>query len=225
MTKIKICGLTRKEDIAAVNRWLPDYAGFVFCQSRRRVTPERAVFLKADLDSRIQAVGVFINEPVYSIVELCNTCVIDVVQLHGDESEAYIRELKSRIDCPVIKAVRVRSAEQVRRAEQLSCDLLLLDTYQKTEYGGSGKTFDHSMIPLLEKRFFLAGGLKNDNISLIIEKYNPYGVDISSGVETDGLKDETKIRQIIQTVRSLECIQGRLQDDICIKTGCVSRKN
>ncbi len=205
MTKIKICGLTRKEDIEAVNRWLPDYVGFVFCQSRRRVTPEQAALLKTDLNVRIKAVGVFVNESVPSIVKLCNTCVIDVVQLHGDESEAYIMELKDQIDCPVIKVVRVQSTEQVRQAEKLSCDLLLLDTYQKAEYGGSGKTFDHSMIPLLEKRFFLAGGLENSNIARVIEKYNPYGVDISSGVETDGIKDEDKIRQIVQTVRSLEC--------------------
>jgi len=204
MTKIKICGLTRKEDIEAVNRWLPDYTGFVFCQSRRRVTQEQAALLKADLDLRIKAVGVFVNELLPSIVKLCNTGVIDVVQLHGDESEAYIKELKNQISCPVIKAVRVQSTEQVRLAEKLSCDLLLLDTYQKAEYGGSGKTFDHSMIPLLEKRFFLAGGLESSNIAEVIEKYSPYGVDISSGVETDGIKDENKIRQIIQTVRSLK---------------------
>lgn len=203
MTKIKICGLTRKEDIESVNRWLPDYIGFVFCESRRQVTPEQAGLLKAGLDSRIKAVGVFVNEPVISIVKLCNTGVIDVVQLHGDESEEYIRELKNQIDCPVIKAVRVKSAEQIWQAEKLSCDLLLLDTYQKEQYGGSGKTFDYSMIPFLQKRFFLAGGLENSNIAQAIEKCNPYGVDISSGVETDGLKDENKIRQIIQTVRSI----------------------
>lgn len=203
MTKIKICGLTRKEDIESVNRWLPDYIGFVFCESRRQVTPEQAGLLKAGLDSRIKAVGVFVNEPVISIVKLCNTGVIDVVQLHGDESEEYIRELKNQIDCPVIKAVRVKSAEQIWQAEKLSCDLLLLDTYQKEQYGGSGKTFDYSMIPFLQKRFFLAGGLENSNIAQAIEKCNPYGVDISSGLETDGLKDENKIRQIIQTVRSI----------------------
>lgn len=203
MTKIKICGLTRKDDIESVNCWMPDYIGFVFCESRRQVTPEQAGLLKAGLDSRIKAVGVFVNEPVLSIVKLCNTGVIDVVQLHGDESEEYIRELKDQIDCPVIKAVRVQSAEQIRQAEKLSCDLILLDTYQKTQYGGSGKTFDYSMIPFLQKRFFLAGGLENSNIAQAVEKCNPYGVDIGSGVETNGLKDENKIRQIIQTVRGL----------------------
>lgn len=203
MAKIKICGLTRKADIESVNRWLPDYTGFVFGPSCRRVTPEQAEILKAGLDFRIKAVGVFVNEPVLSIAKLCNAGVIDLVQLHGDESEEYIRELKEQTDCPVIKAVRVQNAEQVLQAEKLSCDSLLLDTYQKGQYGGSGKSFDYSIIPSLRKRFFLAGGLKDSNIVQVIKKYNPYGVDISSGVETDGIKDDDKIRQIIQTVRSL----------------------
>lgn len=203
MTRIKICGLIRKEDIESVNRWLPDYIGFVFCESRRQVTPKQAGLLKAGLDDRIKAAGVFVNEPLNSIIQLCQNGIIDVVQLHGDESEAYIRELKEQIDCPVVKAVRVRSSEQIRQAENLSCDLLLLDTYQKGQYGGSGKTFDYALIPNLQKSFFLAGGLDNSNIAQAISACHPYGVDISSGVETDGLKDDVKIRQIIQTIRSL----------------------
>jgi phosphoribosylanthranilate isomerase len=204
VTKIKICGLIRREDIASVNRWLPDYVGFVFSPSRRQVTPEQAGRLKAELDSRIKAVGVFVNEPVPLIAKLCRAGVIDAVQLHGDESETYIRKLKDQTNCPLIKAVRVRSAQQVLQSEKLSADLLLLDTYQKGQYGGSGETFDYSLIPNLQKRYFLAGGLKNSNITGAIGKCNPYGIDISSGVETDGLKDDGKIRQIIRTVRSLD---------------------
>ena len=204
MTKIKICGLTRKEDIESINRWRPDYIGFVFCASRRQVTPEQAGFLKAGLDDRIKAAGIFVNEPVISIIELCNTGVIDVVQLHGDEDEAYIKTLKDQIECPVIKAVRMQSAGQVLQAEKLSCEFLLLDTYQKGQYGGSGKMFDYAMIPILQKRFFIAGGLNSSNIAQAIRACNPYGVDISSGVETNGIKDEGKIKEIIQTVRSLE---------------------
>jgi len=203
MTKIKICGLIRPEDIEAVDRWLPDYVGFVFAPSRRQVTPEQAARLSADLDPQIKAVGVFVNEPVISIAKLCQSGVIDVVQLHGDESEAYLSELKCQINCPVIKAVRVQSAEQVRRTEQFDCELLLLDTYQKDAYGGSGQTFDYALIPVLQKRFILAGGLDNGNIARAIEECRPYCVDISSGVETAGLKDEAKIKQIIQTVRGL----------------------
>lgn len=204
MTKIKICGLTREEDIDSVNRWLPDYIGFVFCASRRRVTAEQAGFLKAGLDDRIKVVGVFVNEPVNSIVKLCQSGTIDAVQLHGDEDEAYIRQLKDQIACPVIKAVRVQNAEQVLQAEKLSCELLLLDTYHLGQYGGSGQTFDYAMIPILQKRFFLAGGLDSSNTAQVIRACNPYGVDISSGVETDGLKDEGKIKEIIQAVRNLE---------------------
>ncbi len=204
MTKIKICGLTRRGEIKAVNRWRPDYVGFVFCESRRQVTRLQASMLKADLDSRIKATGVFVNEPILSIVELCHKGVIDVVQLHGDESQAYISELKTHIDCPVIKAVRVQSADQIRGAERLPCDWLLLDTYQNGRYGGTGKGFDYGMIPSLRKQFFLAGGLDYSNIELAIQQCNPYGVDISSGVETDGVKDRDKIRKIIQKVRNLE---------------------
>jgi phosphoribosylanthranilate isomerase len=208
MTKIKICGLSRRADIDSVNRWLPDYVGFVFAPSKRRVSPEQASSLKAELELRIKTVGVFVNEPILSIVKLYNTRVIDLVQLHGDETEEYIKEIKSQIDCPVIKAVRVQSAEQVSQVEKLSCDMLLLDTFQQGQYGGSGKSFDYSLIPILQKPFFLAGGLANSNIIQAIKKCHPYGVDISSGVETDGLKDENKIRNIIQTVRNFDRKEG-----------------
>ncbi|OLN27328.1 phosphoribosylanthranilate isomerase [Desulfosporosinus metallidurans] len=202
MTQIKLCGLTREEDIAAVNRWRPDYVGFVFANSRRRVTPEQARYLKDGLDPRIKAVGVFTNEPVPFIIELCETGVIEMVQLHGDETEEYIRALKRKTACPVIKAIRVQSTEQLLQAEKLSCDLLLLDAYQKGQYGGSGKTFDRALIPRLHKPFFLAGGLESGNIAQAVGECHPFGIDVSSGAETDGLKDESKIRQIIEIIRS-----------------------
>lgn len=203
MTQIKICGLTREEDIAAVNRWRPDYVGFVFANSRRRVTPEQARHLKYGLDPHIKTVGVFINEPVQSIIDLCETGVIEGVQLHGDETEEFIRALKQKTLCPVIKAVRVQSTEQILEAEKLPCDLLLLDTYQKGQYGGSGKTFDRALIPPLHKPFFLAGGLESSNILQAIEESHPFGVDVSSGVETEGVKDENKIRKIIEMIRTI----------------------
>jgi phosphoribosylanthranilate isomerase len=203
MTQIKICGLTRKEDIEAVNRWLPDYIGFVFANSRRRVTPEQARLLKDGLDYRIKAVGVFTNEPVESIAALCEKGVIDIVQLHGDENEEFIRQLKQKTACPVMKAVRVQSTEQILEAQKLPCDLLLLDTYQKGKYGGSGKKFDHSLIPALQKPFFLAGGLDCANIAQAVLECHPFALDVSSGAETDGVKDEDKIRQITQTIRNI----------------------
>lgn len=203
MTRIKVCGLTREEEITAVNRWRPDYIGFVFASSRRRVTYEQARHLKEDLDPCIKAVGVFTNEPVQFIVQLCQAKIIDVVQLHGDETEEYIRELKQETTCPVIKAIRVQSTKQILQAETLSCDLLLLDTYQKGLYGGSGKTFDRALIPSLHKPFFLAGGLESGNIAQAVRECHPFGIDVSSGAETAGLKDETKIRQIIEIIRSI----------------------
>ncbi|TGE31669.1 phosphoribosylanthranilate isomerase [Desulfosporosinus sp. Sb-LF] len=203
MTQIKLCGLTREEDIAAVNRWRPDYIGFVFANSRRQVTPEQARHLKAGLDPHIKSVGVFTNALVQSIIELCETGVIEVVQLHGNETEEYIRALKQKTTCFVIKAIRVQSTEQILQAQKLSCDLLLLDTYQKGLYGGSGKTFDRALIPTLHKPFFLAGGLESGNIAQVVEECHPFGVDVSSGAETDGLKDETKIKRIIEAIRSI----------------------
>ena len=203
MTRIKICGLTQNADVEAVNHWLPDYIGFVFAPSRRRVTPEAASLLRAGLDERIQVVGVFVNEAVSAVATLCDAGVIDAVQLHGDEDEVYIESLRDRISCPVIKAVRVRSPEQILQAEKLPCDFLLLDTFQQGQYGGSGKTFDYSQIPPLRKSFFLAGGLDLGNIVQAVATCLPYGVDVSSGVETDGSKDREKIRRIIQAVRNL----------------------
>ena len=203
MTRIKICGLSRQEDIAAVNRWRPDYIGFVFAKSRRRVTPEQAHLLKENLDSRIKAVGVFTNESLHAITELREAGIIDIVQLHGDETQEYIRALKQKTACPVIKAIQVQSSEQILQAQSLSCDMLLLDTFEKGKFGGSGKTFDYSLIPILQKPFFLAGGLQNSNIVQAVAEYHPFAVDVSSGVETDGLKDESKIRQIIETIRNM----------------------
>jgi phosphoribosylanthranilate isomerase len=208
MTRIKICGLTRAEDIAAVNRCLPDYIGLVFAESRRRVSPEQARRLKAGLDARIKAVGVFTNAPVPFIVDLCEQGIIDIVQLHGDESEAFIQSLKQKIACPVIKAVRVQTREQILQAQEMSCDLLLLDTYQPGQYGGSGKTFERKLIPALQKRFFLAGGLEAGNVEQAVRECHPFGIDISSGVETDGLKDEAKIQQIIAIIRSIDRKEG-----------------
>ncbi len=204
MTKVKICGLTRSEDIAAVNRYLPDYIGFVFADSHRRVTGRQARLLRQELDDRIHVIGVFVNEKVPVIAELCNTGTIDMIQLHGDENEAFIQELKKWIDHPIIKALRVQNHTQILEAQQLSCDYLLLDTYLPGRYGGSGQLFDHSLIPVLEKPYFLAGGLHNNNIQSIVEHYHPYAVDLSSGVETEGAKDEVKIRDVINTVKGLQ---------------------
>lgn len=200
MTKIKICGLTRQEDIDIVNEVLPDYIGFVFAESRRRVSPEEAAALKMRLDERIRAVGVFVNADIADIEALCRNSVIDLVQLHGDEDSDYIAALMKKISCPVIKAVRVQSTQQVLDTAALPVDYLLLDTYKKDAYGGTGTVFDYKLIPKLDKPFFLAGGLNAGNIKEAMAA-SPYCLDISSGVETDGVKDGAKIREIVGTIR------------------------
>ncbi len=201
MSKIKICGLSRLCDIEFVNRYKPDYIGFVFAKSKRKVTDEQAKILKAKLNSNITAVGVFVNDSIEHIEFLCKYGIIDVVQLHGDEDEQYIKALKSRISNPIIKAVRVQTTEDILAAEHLPCDMLLLDTYTKGAYGGSGSTFDHTLIPPLKKPFFVAGGLNLENIRTVSAR-GYYGLDISSGAETDGFKDENKIKRIIEIIRS-----------------------
>ena len=153
--RLKICGLSRFGDILAANDILPDYIGFVFAESSRRVTPDKAAQLRRELDKRIRAVGVFVNAPMEEILELAGhrekERVIDLIQLHGDEDEAYIRQLKKHTPLPVIKAVRVRSREQILKAQELPCDYLLLDTETKGRYGGTGTQFDWTMIPKVKK--------------------------------------------------------------------------
>jgi len=200
MVRIKICGLTRRRDAEIVNEALPDYVGFVFAESRRRVSYGAAQELKKRLDGRIMTAGVFVNAKLMDIERAAADGVIDLVQLHGDEDAGYVAETKRKTGLPVIKAVRVKSREQILAAQRLPCDYLLLDAFDESAYGGTGRTFDYALIPKLEKPFFLAGGLNADNIGRALAA-GPYGVDISGGVETDGVKDAAKIREIIMRVR------------------------
>lgn len=204
MTKIKICGLSRPEDIAAVNIAMPDYIGFVFSKSRRQISEDTAYKLKASLNPSIQAVGVFVNEDIRTIVKLCQSNIITIVQLHGDEDENYIKELRGEIPGPIIKAIRVKDREDIKRACELSCDYFLFDTYREKEYGGSGVTFNWSLINKeVPKPYFLAGGLHLGNLSEATKQCNPYCLDVSSGVETDGYKDTNKILEIVAKIRSV----------------------
>ncbi len=204
MTKIKICGLSRLSDIDMVNEVLPDYVGFVFAKSRRQVSEAFAGVLKSKLNPNILSVGVFVNDDIDLIINLCNTKTIDIVQLHGDENEEYITKLKSAITKPIIKAVRVRNTEDIIKAGTIPCKYLVLDAYKENQYGGSGETFDWSMITKVGKPFFLAGGIHPNNVMRAIAQTQPYCIDVSSGVETDGRKDLTKIRNIVKKVRSVK---------------------
>lgn len=212
--KIKICGLKRNEDIAYVNAAKPDYVGFVFAGSKRKIDFDTAKALKQQLMGEIPAVGVFVNEDIDFIVKLVSEKVIDVIQLHGDEDETYVEALRKQLvnsipdyeDCvTIIKAIRVKSQEQVLEAEKINVKYLLLDAFKEDEYGGSGKVFDHNLIPKLTKPYFLAGGISSDNIigilEMLKEKDNlPYCVDVSSSVERDGVKDKEKINEIVKLI-------------------------
>lgn len=205
MVKVKICGLKRSEDIQIVNHLRPDFAGFVFAKSKRQVDEKTAETLRKELSNEIPAVGVFVNEDREKIRYLCEKGIIQIIQLHGDENAEYIAELKKMLpEIPIIKAVRVRTAEENLAAEKQECDYLLLDTYVEDVYGGSGKVFDKKLIPVLKKPYFLAGGLNAENVNENIEACNPFAVDVSSAVETDGIKDKTKIKEFLERVRENE---------------------
>lgn len=203
MSRIKICGLKRECDIDYVNEFLPDYIGFIFANTKRYVAPELAKTLKLRLDSRIKAVGVFVNEDINSVCAIANGGAIDLIQLHGDEDEEYIKTVSLRTGKQIIKAVRVKSGRQVLEAEKLPCDYLLFDTYRKDRYGGIGESFNWELIPkTLSKPFFLAGGLNGDNILQADKTVKPYCLDISTGVEENGLKSREKIEKIMRLIRS-----------------------
>ncbi|MFV0528608.1 MAG: phosphoribosylanthranilate isomerase [Lachnospiraceae bacterium] len=204
--KIKICGLSRPDDIAFVNELLPEYIGFVFAKSRRQISPQQAQELKAKLDKRIKSVGVFVNEPIEQIVSIVQVQSIDLVQLHGEEDATYIQTLKSRIPVPIIRAVRVKNREQLTQIDAQKHAYLLLDTYCKGQHGGSGESFDTHLIPPLTTPFFLAGGLHEDNVAEKIRLSRPFAVDVSSGVESQGVKDYDKIKRFITSVRQGETI-------------------
>ena len=198
--KLKFCGLTRKADIRAANETRPDYIGFVFAESRRRVTDEQAAWLRALLSPGIQAVGVFVNDDPTHIALLANRGVIDLIQLHGGESAAYIRRLRTMTAAPIICALRVGKQTDIKRAESNLVDFLLLDTYTKDAYGGSGRIFDWSLLGEVGKPYFLAGGLNESNITRAM-RTGAYALDLSSGIETDGVKDAEKMRRVAALVK------------------------
>ena len=199
--KIKICGLKTIEDIQMANRLKPDFVGFVFAGKKRKVTSGQAAEMKKHLLPEIKSVGVFVNEEEDRIIELVQNGVLDHIQLHGDEDAPYILRLKERTGKPIIKAIRVRKQEDILKARKLPCEYLLFDTYKADEYGGSGQTFRWDLIPKLEKPYFLAGGLSSENISEALKWCRPWAVDVSSSVETDGRKDESKVRRFIEALK------------------------
>lgn len=196
--KIKLCGLTRPCDIEAVNELQPDYIGFVFAKkSGRYVSPEKAEELKAMLAPGIQAVGVFVNEEPEQIVSLLEAGTIDVAQLHGQEGEREIRRLRELTDHPLIQAFRIDTEQDVERANASTADYVLLDSGA----GGTGTVFDWDLLQAIRRPYFLAGGLDTENLGTVKAKLNPYGIDVSSGIETDGYKDKEKMTAFVAAAR------------------------
>ena len=200
MTRIKLCGLSRPSDIKAVNTLCPEYIGFVFYEkSSRYVTPEKAVELKNLLSDRIKAVGVFVDEPLEKVVDLLDLGIIDIAQLHGNEDDEYIKELQKLSKKSVIKAFRIQSKDDTKKAEGSLADLILLDSGQ-----GSGEAFDWGLLRDIKRDYFLAGGLDPYNVKDALRILHPYAVDVSSGIEKDHIKDERLMAAFVSAVRKEE---------------------
>lgn len=195
--KIKICGLMTLGDVAAVNAAKPDYAGFVLAKSRRRISREHARLLRMELDPSIRAVGVFVNELPQIVAGYLEDGIIDIVQLHGQEDETYLRRLRFLTGEPVIQAFSVESAADLEKAEQSSADLILLDHGS----GGTGGKFAWELLESVRRHYLLAGGITPDNVEEAVQRYHPFGIDVSSGVETGGKKDAGKIMEIVRRIK------------------------
>lgn len=191
MTKIKLCGLSRAEDIETANALCPDFIGFVFAgKSRRYVSPEKAAALKKILRKEISAVGVFVEEEIKTVATLANQNIIDAIQLHGNEDADYISRLRTLTAKPIIQAVHFDAIKNS------AADFLLIDAG-----AGDGKIFDWSLIKNFNQPYFLAGGLNPENVSAAIKFLKPFAVDVSSGIETNGRKDADKMRDFVLAVR------------------------
>ncbi len=204
--RIKICGIRRPQDVDYINKYLPDYAGFIFWEKNfRYVTLQEACGLRKRMDARIPTVGVFVNETPERIAEYVHSGAIRIVQLHGQETEDDISTIRRLLpDVPIWKAFKVRSMDDLQKAQLSTADQILLDNGY-----GTGQCFDHSLLTrespgaYFTRPYILAGGLTPENIPEVITRYHPFMVDISSGVETDKCKDPEKIRRAVQTVRGI----------------------
>ena len=217
--KVKMCGISKVETIPAIVDAKPDYMGLVFAPSKRQVTVDQAKILVEELhrgyakkygsdtehdkNDTIKTVGVFVNETVDNLVTIANEANLDAVQLHGDEDETFIQSLKERTNVEVWKAIQIRTAADTEKWIDSSADMLLFDAYHKDERGGTGEVFDWSSLDAFERPFMLAGGIDSTNVARAIRTVRPYGIDISSGIETNGVKDDEKITAFTKIVNSI----------------------
>lgn len=197
MTKIKLCGLTRTADIEVANKLLPDFVGFVFYErSKRYISPNDAAILKNLLNKKISAVGVFVNEKIETVAEIAK--ILDLIQLHGNEDENYISALKNLTNKKIIQAFKIKNAADLKLAKNSRADFILLDSG-----AGTGEIFNWQLLKNFERQYFLAGGLNVENVSDAVKLLKPFAVDVSSGIETDNLKDATKMKNFTYIVRKV----------------------
>ena len=200
MTKIKLCGLSRIEDIEAANNLKPDFIGFVFAaKSKRRVSHLKAAELKSKLNPETKAVGVFLDDDLDTVGALMNLGIVDLVQLHGSEDEEYISKLRTITDKPIIKAFIINNEDDVKRAEASSADYILLDGGK-----GEGRSFNWKLLESIKRPYFLAGGLNADNAEAAVADLHPFAVDVSTGIESGGVKDKEKMAAFVTAVRKGE---------------------
>jgi len=198
MTKVKICGLSRRGDAAIVNAALPDAAGFIFAKkSRRYIAPEDALVLRGLIDPRITTVGVLVDAPLEEAAAIAQSGAVGVLQLHGHEDDAYIAALRGLTDLPIVQAFRVENAADLENAARSAAGLILLDHGS----GGTGEAFDWSLLKGFERPYVLAGGLDPGNVARAVAELSPYAVDVSSGVETGGVKDAAKAALFVKEAR------------------------
>lgn len=198
MMKVKFCGIKKIEDINMCNALVPDFIGFIFWdKSKRNISMDKAKELKLVLDKRIKVVGVFVDENIENIINFSNQNIMDIIQLHGNENNKYIKYLQDTTKKPIIKAFKIISHDDIINANESVADYVMLDNGY-----GTGKSFDWNLIKNVKRDYFLAGGLNVNNVEEAITKLKPFAVDVSSGIETDGAKDELKMQEFLKIVRN-----------------------
>lgn len=211
MARVKICGITSENDVEILNRYLPDYAGFVFAKSRRQLTSEAAGRLSEKLSANIGRVGVFVNAELDDILEAVDAARLDAVQLHGDETSKGIEQLRQRLNSgiEIWKAIRVKDPGSISELSAFAADRYLLDAYVEGTYGGAGRSFDWEIAGKAAANtcIILAGGLNPTNAGAAVRAVRPFAVDVSSGVETGGIKDKKKIRDFLNAVEEVEALE------------------